>query len=51
LAGSLKLADIAILKPFQADYLGFRGALCIEQQRTGLLDSSAISQIKRAISD
>jgi uncharacterized protein (UPF0264 family) len=51
LAGSLKLADIAILKPFQADYLGFRGALCIEQQRTGQLDSSAISQIKRAISD
>ena len=49
LAGSLKLDDINILKPFQADYLGFRGALCVQQHRTGQLDSSAIDQIKQAI--
>jgi len=49
LAGSLKLADINTLKPFQADYLGFRGALCIAQQRTGQLNTAAITQIKQAI--
>ena len=49
LAGSLKLADIATLLPYQADYLGFRGALCAEQQRTAKLNPAAIAEIKRAI--
>jgi uncharacterized protein (UPF0264 family) len=49
LAGSLKLADIAILKPFQADYLGFRGALCEGLDRTGHVNQSSIFQIKQAI--
>jgi uncharacterized protein (UPF0264 family) len=49
LAGSLKLADIAILNPFQADYLGFRGALCEGLDRTGQVNQSSILQIKQAI--
>jgi uncharacterized protein (UPF0264 family) len=49
LAGSLKLADIATLLPLQADYLGFRGALCEQQQRTGRLNPTAIAQIRQAI--
>jgi uncharacterized protein (UPF0264 family) len=49
LAGSLKIADIATLLPLQADYLGFRGALCEQQQRTGQLNPIAIAQIKQTI--
>ena len=49
LAGSLKLADIDTLLPLQADYLGFRGALCVGQHRTGQLHPAAIAQIKQAI--
>jgi uncharacterized protein (UPF0264 family) len=49
LAGSLKLADITILKPLQADYLGFRGALCEGHDRTGPVNQSSILQIKQAI--
>lgn len=49
LAGSLKLADIATLMPFQVDYLGFRGALCEQQQRTQQLNVLAIAQIKQTI--
>jgi uncharacterized protein (UPF0264 family) len=49
LAGSLKLTDIDALLPLQADYLGFRGALCVGQHRTGQLHPAAIAQIKQAI--
>jgi uncharacterized protein (UPF0264 family) len=49
LAGSLKLADIATLNAFQADYLGFRGALCEGLDRTGQVNQSSILQIKQAI--
>ena len=49
LAGSLKLADIDALLPLQADYLGFRGALCVGQHRTGQLHPATIAQIKQAI--
>jgi uncharacterized protein (UPF0264 family) len=38
LAGSLQPADIAPLSALQPDYLGFRGALCIERQRTAPID-------------
>lgn len=46
LAGSLTLADIAQLSPLHADYLGFRGALCVRHQRTAHLDLDAIHTIK-----
>jgi uncharacterized protein (UPF0264 family) len=49
LAGSLRLDDIAMLMPYQVDYLGFRGALCVQHQRTGQLNQLAIAQIKQAI--
>lgn len=49
LAGSLRLTDIATLIPYQADYLGFRGALCEQHQRTGQLNQQAIAQIKQRL--
>jgi uncharacterized protein (UPF0264 family) len=51
LAGSLKLQDITGLLTLQPDYLGFRGALCLEQKRTEQLDKSSILRIKQAIHD
>jgi uncharacterized protein (UPF0264 family) len=49
LAGSLRYDDIALLLPLNADYLGFRGALCQQHNRTGRLDWSALCHIKKAI--
>jgi uncharacterized protein (UPF0264 family)/CheY-like chemotaxis protein len=49
LAGSLKLDDIAELMPYQPDYLGFRGALCLEHNRTAQLNESLIMQVKQTI--
>jgi uncharacterized protein (UPF0264 family)/CheY-like chemotaxis protein len=49
LAGSLRLENIAELMPYQPDYLGFRGALCLEHNRTAQLSRSSIMQIKQAI--
>lgn len=49
LAGSLRLTDVAELMPYQPDYLGFRGALCADHNRTAQLSGSSIVQIKRAI--
>jgi uncharacterized protein (UPF0264 family) len=51
LAGSLRLVDIPELLSFQADYLGFRGALCQEHNRAGLLNIQAVMQIKHAINN
>ena len=49
LAGSLRLEDIPVLLRCQPDYLGFRGALCVRQQRTANLDSEAVARIKQAL--
>ncbi len=49
LAGSLRLEDIAELLPYQPDYLGFRGALCLERNRTAQLNKSSIIQLKQTI--
>ena len=49
LAGSLRLENIAELLPFEADYLGFRGALCDQHNRVGELDLNALQQIQCAI--
>ncbi len=49
LAGSLRLGDIAELMPYQSDYLGFRGALCLAHNRTAQLDKSSIIRIKQAM--
>jgi len=45
LAGSLKKTDIAQLLPLDSDYLGFRGALCTNNNRTAQLDKQAIDAI------
>lgn len=45
LAGSLKQTDIAVLLALNPDYLGFRGALCTNQQRTATLNRSAVISI------
>ncbi|MDD2864736.1 MAG: (5-formylfuran-3-yl)methyl phosphate synthase [Methylococcales bacterium] len=49
LAGSLRLENIAPLLPLNADYLGFRGALCAENNRVQSLDFHALQQIRNAI--
>ncbi|MDD1634931.1 MAG: (5-formylfuran-3-yl)methyl phosphate synthase [Methylococcaceae bacterium] len=49
LAGSLRLEDIPKLMPYNADYLGFRGALCQGHDRVGQLNKQAVIQIRRAI--
>ena len=46
LAGSLRAQDIAALLPFEANYLGFRGALCADHRRTQNLSLNALNQIK-----
>ncbi|MDD1641282.1 MAG: (5-formylfuran-3-yl)methyl phosphate synthase, partial [Methylococcaceae bacterium] len=42
LAGSLRLEDIPKLMPYNADYLGFRGALCQGHDRVGQLNKQAV---------
>jgi len=50
LAGSLREKDIAPLLPLKADYLGFRGALCEQQQRTATLNHQALLNIQSLLS-
>jgi uncharacterized protein (UPF0264 family) len=49
LAGSLRLQDIPDLNQLQADYLGFRGALCHQHQRTASLNQPALLAIRSAL--
>ncbi len=49
MAGALKIEDIAALKPLNADYLGFRSALCEQQQRKEKLQLSLAAQVKEEI--
>jgi len=49
LAGSLKAGDIAELLPLNADYLGFRGALCRESNRNAALDEGQVLKIKELL--
>jgi dihydroneopterin aldolase len=49
LAGSLRLEDIPLLLRYRPDYLGFRGALCVQRQRTAALDDKAVARIKKAL--
>jgi len=48
LAGSLKQTDIASLLPLNADYLGFRGALCQQHNRTTQIDKQAVDTIQNS---
>ncbi len=49
LAGSLTMRDIPALSRLAPDYLGFRGALCSNHQRTAQLDETAALKIKTAL--
>jgi uncharacterized protein (UPF0264 family) len=49
LAGSLRLEDISDLQFLQADYLGFRGALCLQHNRVGKLDRDLLLKVKQAV--
>jgi dihydroneopterin aldolase len=49
LAGSLKLEDISQLAALKPDYLGFRGALCPDQNRTAAIDKALVHAVKNAI--
>ena len=46
LAGSLTAEDVTALLSLNADYLGFRGALCRNSERTASLDAGQIGRIK-----
>lgn len=49
LAGSLRQTDIPLLLNLHPDYLGFRGALCQQHQRTASLDLSAVQTIRASL--
>ena len=49
LAGSLQLQDIPGLLRYTADYLGFRGALCENQNRTGAVSATRASEIRQQL--
>ena len=49
LAGSLKLTDIDKLAAINADYLGFRGALCSKQNRIEAINEFSVYQIQTAL--
>lgn len=51
LAGSLAVEDIAGLLSLNADYLGFRGALCKEGRRTAQLDELQITRIRHLLAE
>jgi len=45
LAGSIKLHHVKLLKPYAPSYLGFRGALCDNHQRTSTLNVDKVKEI------
>ena len=49
LAGALRYEDIGELQSLGADYLGFRSALCKNQERSTMLQVELAAQIQRAM--
>jgi uncharacterized protein (UPF0264 family) len=49
LAGSLSEQDIFMLKKTEVDYLGFRGALCADQNREAELVKDKLINIKKTL--
>jgi len=49
LAGSLRAEDIAILLTLEANYLGFRGALCADHNRIQTIDTNALQTIRQLL--
>lgn len=48
-AGSLNLQHVALVKSIAPDYMGFRGGVCINNQRRSALDSEKIRAISAAM--
>lgn len=48
LAGSLREENIQPLLTLDADYLGFRGALCVKNNRVDILDMTSLARIRQA---
>ena len=51
LAGALRLEDITPLRSLNADYLGFRSALCQQRQRKASLDIKLVEQVEKRFKD
>ncbi|MGR8920257.1 MAG: (5-formylfuran-3-yl)methyl phosphate synthase [Gammaproteobacteria bacterium] len=49
LAGRLELRDVAALGALDADYLGFRSALCARGSRTDTIDEQACREVRAAL--
>ncbi len=49
LAGSLQLSDICPLSQLHPDILGFRGALCLDTERTFAIDETLVQSIRSHI--
>ena len=49
LAGSLEPPDVPRLLLLEPDVLGFRGALCVRQDRAGRIDAAAVDLIRELI--
>jgi len=49
LAGALRQEDISVLSSLDADYLGFRSALCEQRERNGGLDLQRIKAVKASL--
>ena len=49
LAGSLKIEDVPTILKASPDYIGFRTALCSENQRTKQLHHNAIEKVRNSI--
>jgi (5-formylfuran-3-yl)methyl phosphate synthase len=49
LAGSLETPDIPRLLLLEPDYLGFRGALCVQQDRGAAIDAHAVGIVRGLI--
>lgn len=46
LAGSLQCADIAPLAALSPDYMGFRGALCMNLERTACIEAQRMQKVR-----
>lgn len=49
LAGSLREEHIPLLQEIRSDIVAVRGAVCVRQERTSLLDSSLVSRFKQRL--
>ena len=45
----MRYEDISLLLDIEPDYLGFRGALCAENDRVKSIEAKKITQIRKAV--